>query len=180
MKPALLVYASVDGHTRSIAERITQRMVAAGCPTEPRVAAALDDIDPDDYSGVIAGSPVRYGKHDREVVAFIETHAAEIEALPNAFFSVNLVARTPEKRTPQGNSHVRKFLATLHFKPAHVEVIAGRLDYPSYGRLDRFAIRMIMKMTGGPAEGTEVIEYTDWDQVDRFADTMAERIVGSA
>jgi len=31
-------------------------------------------------------------------------------------------------------------------------------------------------MTGGPTGGTEVIEYTDWDQVDRFADSMAERV----
>lgn len=180
MKPALLVYASADGHTRRIAERIAQRMTAAGCPVEQIGADALSGVDLEEYSGVIAGAPVRYGKHDRRIVAFIENNAAEIEARPNAFFSVNLVARTPEKRTPQGNSHVRKFLQSLRYKPEHVEVIAGRLDYPSYGWLDRFAIRMIMKMTGGPTRGNEVIEYTDWDQVDRFADVMAERVRSAA
>jgi len=176
MKPVLLAYATVDGLSRRIAERIERRIIAAGFTVQCVEADSLDTVTPGDFCGIIAGSPVRYGKHDPRIAAFLERHAASIEARPNAFFSVNLVARTPEKRTPQGNSHVRKFLASLRFKPEHVEVIAGRLDYPSYGWLDRLAIRMIMKMTGGPTGGTEVIEYTDWDQVDRFADCMTERM----
>lgn len=176
MKPVLLAYASVDGQTRRIAKRISRRIEAAGHPVCQVEADGLADIDPADFDAVIVGSPVRYGKHDRRIARFLEAHAAAIEARPNALFSVNLVARTPAKRTPQTNSHVRKFLESLRFRPAHVEVFAGRLDYPSYGVLDRFLIRMIMKMTGGPAGGDEVIEYTDWDQVDRFGDTIAARL----
>ena len=179
MKPVLLAYASADGHTRRIAERIAARIEAAGFEVRRVEADGLGGIDPTDFDAVIAGSPVRYGKHDRRIVRFLETRAAEIEARTNALFSVNLVARTPEKRTPEGNSHVRKFLESLRFHPAHVEVIAGRLDYPSYGWLDRFAIRMIMKMTGGPTGGDEVIEYTDWDQVDRIGDAMAARLTAA-
>ena len=40
--------------------------------------------------------------------------------------------------------------------------------------------RLIMKMTGGPTKGTEVIDYTDWDQVDRFGDLMAARCAAPA
>jgi menaquinone-dependent protoporphyrinogen oxidase len=34
-------------------------------------------------------------------------------------------------------------------------------------------IRLIMTMTGGPTDPATVIEYTDWGQVDAFADDLA-------
>jgi len=179
MRTTLLIYSSTDGHTRAIAERIATRFEQAAQPLELVPADALEQHPPDGHAGIIAGAPVRYGKHDPRVIDYLEQHAETLTSMPNAFFSVNLVARTPEKRNPETNSHVRKFLEKLRFRPAHVEVIAGRLDYPAYRWLDRQMIRLIMKMTGGPTSGTEVIDYTDWDQVDRFGDMMAARCAGS-
>jgi menaquinone-dependent protoporphyrinogen oxidase len=34
-------------------------------------------------------------------------------------------------------------------------------------------IQMIMKMTDGCSDGTSVIEYTDWAEVERFAKTVS-------
>ncbi|MDT8437741.1 MAG: menaquinone-dependent protoporphyrinogen IX dehydrogenase [Wenzhouxiangellaceae bacterium] len=181
MSRTLLLFSSTDGHTRKIVARIAERFEHHGQALEVMPIDRVDDIDLAQFDAAIVGAPVRYGKHDRRIVAFLEHNATRLETMPNAFFSVNLIARTPAKRTAEGNSHVRKFLEQLKFKPAQVEVFAGRLDYPSYGWLDRFAIRMIMKMTGGPSEGTEVIDFTDWDQVADFGDRMAEHFatVGS-
>jgi len=170
---ALLLYSSTDGQTRRIAERIKKRFDALEQPLQVLSVEDLDGESPANFHGAIVGAPVRYGKHDPRIIQFLERNADTLSAMPNAFFSVNLIARTPAKRSADGNSHVRKFLDKLKFKPWHVEVFAGKLDYPSYAWLDRFAIRMIMKMTGGPTGGTEVIDYTDWDQVDRFATNMA-------
>ena len=99
---------------------------------------------------------------------FIARHQALLESRPNAFFSVNIVARKPEKNRPDTNPYLIKFLRQITWKPKLLAVFAGRLDYPSYGVFDRFMIRLIMRMTHGPTDPKAVIEFTDWQQVEAF------------
>lgn len=176
MPNTLIVYATTDGQTRKISERIQQTLRAKGAETTLVDVGKASGIDPAGFDGVIAGASVRYGKHDPAMARFLDANRDAISAVPNAFFSVNLIARKPDKRDLAGNKYLRRFLERLSFEPMHVEIIAGKLDYPSYRFLDRIMIQMIMKITGGPTDGTSVIEYTDWDQVDRFAGRMAEAI----
>lgn len=173
MPHTLIVYASVDGQTRRIAERIETTLQAHGVATTLVAIGKADHVDAADFDCVIAGAPVRYGKHDPGMARFLENNRHAIEQIPNAFFSVNLIARKPEKRNLEGNKYLRKFLDRLSFRPMHVEIIAGKLDYPSYRFIDRIMIQMIMKITDGPTDRNAVVEYTDWDQVDRFAEQMA-------
>ena len=176
MPNILIVYASTDGQTRKISERIRENLREKG---HQAMLVDIEDaagVDPADFDGVIAGASVRYGKHDPKMARYLDEHRDALGRIPNAFFSVNLIARKPEKRDLAGNKYLRKFLDRLSFTPMHVEIVAGKLDYPSYRYLDRVMIQLIMKMTGGPTDGTAVIEYTDWDQVDRFAERMAEAI----
>jgi menaquinone-dependent protoporphyrinogen oxidase len=179
MPNALIVYATTDGQTRKISERIQQTLRDNGLEATLVDVEKAAGLDPAGFDGVIAGASVRYGKHDPEMAGFLEGNRDAIDRVPNAFFSVNLIARKPEKRNLEGNKYLRKFLERLSFSPMHVEIIAGKLDYPSYRFIDRVMIQMIMKITGGPTDGKSVIEYTDWDQVDRFAARMAEAIVSS-
>lgn len=179
MPNTLIVYATTDGQTRKISERIQQTLRDNDLETTLVDVDKAAQLDPARFDGVIAGASVRYGKHDPKMARFLDGNRDAIGRVPNAFFSVNLIARKPEKRDLAGNKYLRRFLDRLAFSPMHVEIIAGKLDYPSYRFIDRIMIRMIMKITDGPTDGTEVIEYTDWDQVDRFAGRMAEAIVAS-
>ncbi|HKL51695.1 MAG TPA: menaquinone-dependent protoporphyrinogen IX dehydrogenase [Wenzhouxiangellaceae bacterium] len=176
MPNTLIVYATTDGQTRKISERIQQTLRANGLETTLVDVAKASALDPAGFDGVIAGASVRYGKHDPAMARFLDDNRDAIARLPNAFFSVNLIARKPEKRNLDGNKYLRKFLERLSFQPMHVEIIAGKLDYPSYRFIDRIMIQMIMKITDGPTDGKSVIEYTDWDQVDGFARRMAKAI----
>lgn len=176
MPNSLIVYATTDGQTRKIAARIQQIMRANGVEATLVDVHEASDVDPAGFDGLLAGASVRYGRHDSAMARFLDDNRDAIARIPNAFFSVNLIARKPGKRDLAGNKYLRKFLERLSFKPMHVEIIAGKLDYPSYRYLDRVMIQMIMKMTGGPTDGKSVIEYTDWDQVDEFAGRMAEAI----
>ena len=102
--------------------------------------------------------------------------------MPNAYFSVNIVARKPGKDRPETNPYVRTFLRRARWRPRRVEVFAGRLDYPRYGVVDRFIIRLIMRMTGGPTRADTVVEYTDWQRVEAFGRALCADLglVGSA
>ncbi|STV66314.1 protoporphyrinogen oxidase [Klebsiella pneumoniae subsp. pneumoniae] len=66
---------------------------------------------------MVIGASIRYGTFIRRWTAFVKKHLAALQALPGAFFSVNLVARKPEKRTPQTNSYTRKFLLNSPWQP---------------------------------------------------------------
>ena len=58
----------------------------------------------------------------------------------NAFFSVNVVARKPEKSDPETNPYLQKFLRQIAWRPGRPAVFAGKLDYPRYRAFDRFMI----------------------------------------
>jgi menaquinone-dependent protoporphyrinogen oxidase len=176
--PVLILYSTTDGHTRKICERLLSVVEAAGQRATVKPVAEGTAADLAGCSAVVIGASVRYGKHRPEVRAFIERHQAAIEALPNAFFSVNVVARKPEKNQPETNPYLQKFLRTITWKPRLLAVFGGLLDYPSCGVVDRTMIRLIMWMTQGPTDPEAVIEYTDWKQVEAFGATIARMPAG--
>jgi menaquinone-dependent protoporphyrinogen oxidase len=105
---------------------------------------------------------------------FIKRNQALLESRPNAFFSVNVVARKPEKNRPETNPYLQKFLKKISWKPRELAVFAGKIDYPRYAFLDRLMIRFIMWMTHGPTDPTAVVEFTDWEQVEAFGRRVSE------
>lgn len=174
MPDILIVYASRDGHTRSIAQRMQRRLDAHDLQVRLVDVASAVDLDPSAFQVVAVGGSVVYGKHDPRLGRFLVDNADRMADCRRVFFSVNLIARKPEKQTVEGNVYVRKFLDTLPLELDHVEILAGKLDYPSYGFLDRIMIQLTMKFTDGPTDRNTVIDYTDYDQVDRFADRLHE------
>ena len=173
MAKILLLYSTVDGHTLEICRRI-QRVVSDRGHDVALVeltAASAPDIEP--FDRVVIGASIRYGKHRPEVATFIERNRAALEDRSGAFFSVNAVARKPEKRTPETNPYVRKFLGKISWRPPLIGIFAGKIDYPRYGFVDKTMIRFIMWMTKGPTDPTGTFEFTDWDAVDDFARQVA-------
>jgi menaquinone-dependent protoporphyrinogen oxidase len=168
----LIVYASRDGHTRAIVQRMQQRLDSRGAEVRLVDVNSAANLDPSAFPVVAVGGSVVYGKHDPRLAAFLTDNAERMDECQTAFFSVNLIARKPEKRTIEGNVYVRKLLDALPITPDHVEIIAGKLDYPSYGFFDRIMIQLTMKFTDGPTDRRTVIDYTDYDQVDAFADRL--------
>lgn len=121
------------------------------------------------FDRIVMGASIRYGKHRPQVVEFIKKHQPLLERKANALFSVNVVARKPEKNQPHTNPYMVKLLQQFAWKPNLVAVFGGRLNYPALGFVDRQMIRLIMAITKGPTDPTQVFEFTDWAQVTAFA-----------
>ena len=168
MSRILIAYSSTDGHTRTICARLRQVAQRQGHFTTVLPLAQSETLDLEAFDTIVIGASIRYGKHQPEVAKFIQRHQALLERKGNAFFTVNIVARKPEKSRPETNPYLIKFLRQISWKPKLLEVFAGRLDYPSYRFVDRFTIRLIMRMTNGPPDPKAVIDFTDWAQVDAF------------
>ncbi len=174
MSHILLIYSTTDGHTPRICERMRQLMVQQGQTATVVPLTQADALDLSGFDKIVIGASIRYGKHQPQVAQFIDRHQTLLESKANAFFTVNIVARKPEKNQPDSNPYLIKFLRQISWKPKLLGVFAGKLDYPSYRFFDRLMIRFIMLLTDGPTDPKSVIEFTDWRQVEAFARKVCE------
>lgn len=174
MAKILIIYFTTDGHTREICHRLQkviefQNNQVALVPLDNIAEVSLKSFDK-----IILGASIRYGKHNPKVYAFIKKNSEILESKPNAFFSVNLVSRKPEKNQPETNPYLQRFLKKLPWQPSLLAVFAGKLDYQKYSFIDRMMIRMIMWMTKGPSDPKTNVVFTNWDEVDNFGRRVSD------
>ncbi len=172
MASVLIVYYSRGGHTAKIASTMAEHIVQQGHQCDVVSVAEAKTINWDKYDSVALGACVLYGSYDKSVFAFANQYKQQLDAKPNSFFSVNVVARNPEKRVPENNRYLQKFIELSSWEPKDVKVIAGKVDYPSWRWYDRWMIQFIMKKTGGPTDPKAVIDYTDWKDVNHYAEHL--------
>ena len=174
-KSILILYASVDGQTKKISSYISDQLKQKGVEVDMLEVTTFNS-EPNTYDALILGSSIRYGVHHPVMIDYINSNRGWLDTHKTAFFSVNLVARKPEKNKADTNPYVIKFFKGLSWKPNLVEVFAGKLDYKKYPFFDRIMIQFIMWMTKGPTDKNTKIEYTDWVRVEQFTDKMLELI----
>ena len=119
-----IVYATVDGQTLKICNAIKNELVEKDNAVE---LFSIEDFKGKltDFDTFIIGSSIRYGKHNPKIIEFINQNKALLEKVENAFFSVNLVARKPEKASPETNPYFIKFLKTINWIPKTSAVFCG-------------------------------------------------------
>jgi menaquinone-dependent protoporphyrinogen oxidase len=174
MSSILIIYATTDGHTRKISQRLQQ--VIEQQNQQVKIVSINDEADVDLtlFDKIVIGASIRYGKHSPHIYQFIKKNQLILESKPNAFFSVNVVARKPEKCQPDTNPYLKKFLKQIAWKPKQLAVFAGKIDYPKYSFWDRSIIRLIMWITKGPTDPKTVKEFTNWQQVEAFGRVICE------
>ena len=173
MARVLIVYSTVDGHTREICKRLLGIIEQQAHQVTLVSVADVQDADLASCDKIVVGASIRYGRHRPDVVEFIGRNAQALNRKASAFFSVSVVARKPEKNQPHSNPYARRFLRKIAWRPREVGVFAGKIDYPRYSPMDRLVIRFIMWLTGGPTDPKTVVEFTDWQQVEAFGRVIA-------
>jgi len=172
-KKTALLYSTIDGQTLKISNQIIAVFKKNNLPIE---LFSIDDFNEDitNFDKIIIGSSIRYGIHHEKIIEFINTNKPYLDTIKTAFFSVNLVARKPEKNKPDTNPYVVKFFKKIDWKPTIIEVFAGMLDYKKYNTFDRIMIQFIMWITKGPTDKNTKVEYTNWQQVDDFGEQLCK------
>ena len=168
MSGSLILYSSTDGHTKTICERIknfskNKEMIKIISLQEEA------NLDLSTFDKIIIGASIRYGRHSKELYKFIRLNKEILNKKDNVFFSVNVVARKPEKNKPDTNPYIKKFLKISKWEPKKIGVFAGKVDYPKYDFFDKYIIKFIMFITKGPTDTSQSYEFTDWAKVDAFA-----------
>ncbi|AMC34313.1 flavodoxin domain-containing protein [Janthinobacterium sp. B9-8] len=170
MKPILIFYASRDGQAERIAQTLAVhlntwpvQLCDLKTPSAPTIPSAA----------IIVVASVRYGRHLPEAVQFFKQKTKQLAQTPLAIASVSLSAR---KGDGSPNGYLKKLIYQHQLSPFAALSIAGKLNYPHYGWLDKQIIRLIMRMTGGPSDGISCIEYTDWPQLTAFAQKITAHL----
>ena len=170
-----IIYSSIDGQTLKICKKLITTF------NEKQLKAELYSIDEfntdiSEFHTLIIGASIRYGKHNKKIIEFINNNKHGFAKIKTAFFSVNLVARKENKNVANTNPYLIKFLEKIDWNPDFLDVFAGKLDYNSYSFMDKIMIKLIMKLTDGPTKSDVPIEFTDWNRVADFGLRISKNI----
>ena len=117
----LIIYSTTDGHTKIICERI-KNFLNHGNLVELLSLEDAKKVDLSNFKKIVIGASIRYGKHSKELYKFINLNKNILDQKKSAFFSVNVVARKPEKNTAETNPYIYKFLKISKWKPNKISV----------------------------------------------------------
>jgi menaquinone-dependent protoporphyrinogen oxidase len=174
----LIAYATTDGMTARIAERIAEAVRGTGHAADVvDTAAPQRGIDPGKYDGVLVGASMHVQGYQRAATRFVRRHLDALRSRPSAFFSVclSILSKDPKERA-ESRRIADQFPARLGWKPDVVEIIPGALMFSRYGFFRRTAMKIIAKKEMGSVDASRDTVYTNWAAVDRFAKAFVARV----
>ena len=171
MKKILVVYATTDGQTAKVAREIGVALRDAGADAHVMIASRMLD-GPEGYAGVIVAGSVHGGGYQRSLRRWITRHADALATRPGAFVSVCLAVLNPAA-APAVTAVMSRFLEKCGWHPSLVKPVAGALLYTRYGWLKRWMMKRIVAKNGGDTDTSRDYEYTDWEDIRRFAANFA-------
>jgi menaquinone-dependent protoporphyrinogen oxidase len=172
-------FATTEGQTRHIAERLAAllRQHGFGSCAIDLAGPEAAQIDWTRTLGAVVGASLHGGKHQKVADRFVRKHAAALNQVPSAFFSVSLSAASKNMNEVDAAERLaRAFPAARDWRPAFVASVAGRLAYREYGFLIRLVMKRIARKEGAPTDTSRDYELTNWDEVKTLAGEMAHRI----
>jgi menaquinone-dependent protoporphyrinogen oxidase len=174
-----ICFATREGHTRKIVDRLAGDLRARGVETDMFDVSAPDAMDWSTYSTACIAASVHVGHHEPEMIAFVRRHRAVLERLSASFISVTLSEAGAEnpKRTEAQRAQaavdvqqmIDVFVKDTGWRPDRVLPVAGALAYSKYNFLVRFVMKRIARKAGAPTDTSRDYEFTDWPALDRFA-----------
>ena len=178
MKHILLLYATMEGQTEKIANKINANLGTEGCMvTMVNVSKPeqIKAIDPSDFDLLVFGASVHIGKIEKPMIAFINHHVDSIKTKPRSLFVVLMAAASSDPTSrAKSLADISQYLdKTLQVSFANKEMIAGAIKYTQYNWFIKWVMKQITKKEGGSTDTSRDHEYTDWDQVVQYAKRLA-------
>ena len=174
MKNILIVYDTIEGQTKKIADAIADKLKCEGHWVKISKADNMVVVLKS-YDAIIVGGPVHMQRYPKNLENWISLNAYELRRKKTSFFSVCL-GILQNKDTKVQNAEikiVKNFLKKHAWNPDMVEIFAGSLAYTKYGWLKKRIMRFIAKQAGGSTDISKDYEYTDWNQVRQFAENFS-------
>ena len=180
-------FATREGHTRKVAEHIAANLRSHGLDVDLNdVRAPQSCLEWSQYQSAWVAASVHAGQHEREMIRFVRQHRTQLERLNAVLVSVSLsqagaeaVTGTAARREASA-ADVRRMIDIFGRKtewhPASILPVAGALAYSRYNLLVRFVMKRIARSQGAPTDTSRDYEFTNWETLDRFVDSLTRRV----
>jgi len=175
MASILVVYGTRTGQTATVARRIDEVISERGHDVVTRHVSNPPADPVDSFDAVVVGASVNYNRHQRPVVEFVEDHREALSSRPTAFFQLSFAAAVPSGRAG-AREWADDLFDTTGWHPDRVGNFAGAVNYTQYSRPIRWFFALAAAVTTGDTDTSRDYEYTDWDEVERFAREFADLV----
>lgn len=175
MARLLLAYATTDGHTARVAERLADVVRGAGHEATVVDVGAAEAPPVAGHDLVAFGGSVHLGALQPGLLRFARGAAADLGDTPTALFVVCLAAAdASDAARRECDGYAEQFVDATGVHPDHVRHVAGALAYTRYNMVKRFALRQIARLKGLPTDTSRDHEHTDWEDVERFGHALVD------
>ncbi len=164
-----IIYATVEGQTRKIANQIAASARAAAHQAQLFDATDMSGCDLSQADAVIACAPVHAGRYPGAIVHWLTKNADRLDALPGGFVGVSMAAGSHfEAEHEEVKQIAQKLFDQTGWHPMFVHQAAGALRFSQYDFLKRMLMRYIAKREDATIDLTQDHEFTDWAALDAF------------
>jgi menaquinone-dependent protoporphyrinogen oxidase len=172
----LVAYASKYGATRGVAERLADRLRAAGLEAQAQPVTAVSDLS--GYSALVIGGAAYLGHWLKEATEFVRRNEAVLATAPVWLFSSGPLGTEPTDapgREARGATEPKEFVELKEtIKPIGSRVFFGALDPGRLGFRDR-ALRTLPAGRALLPEG----DFRDWPDIDAWAARIADELTAA-
>ncbi|MEP9391399.1 flavodoxin domain-containing protein [Gordonia sp. VNQ95] len=159
----LVAYASADGSTAEVAERLGEHLSESAMSVS--VASVADRPDTSSFDVVVAGSAIHNGDFLPEFAAFVDENEQDLRQRPVWLFSLGM---GPTLRGPIGAIFRTKVPPAIAALRDRIDAVEYHPFAGSFGRPPERRFRMVMW-----AMGARPGDHRDWDDVEKWAATIA-------
>ena len=177
MSSFLVLYGTGEGQTAKVTDRIVEVLSDRGHEATAVNAAEAQNTDLADYDAVLVGASIHVGKHQPAVVEFVEDNRDALAEKPTAFYQLSLSSATEEDRA-EAAGYVESFVEATGWTPDRIGLFGGALRYSEYGFLKRLMMKQIAKRKLPDEDVSGDVEFTDWAEVEAFANDVAAFVEG--
>ncbi len=170
----LIIFASVEGHTRKIAHFVEESVRQTGQPVRLFDAGGDDPhVDFDEIERVILAASVHRLRHPSSFEKFVKSHHRELSDLPTLLLSVSLCAGFPEG-VSEARSYVDDLTTRTGFVPTRDLLVGGALQFGKYREDEAWIVRFIARGLNPGGDVGEDRELTNWDAIEEAVSCFVE------
>jgi len=175
MPSVLVTYSSGAGQTARVAHRIGDALAERGFDVTTRHVWDTATLAVEDFDAVVVGASVRNRHHQPEVLTFVERHRDVLADRPTGFFQLSFASAVESEWARAGaREWVDQLVEETGWQPDAVGLFGGAVTYSEYGPVTRRIFQALSAVTTGGTDTGRTYEYTDWDDVDAFAEEFAD------
>ena len=159
----LVIYASKNGATAEIAEKIEQVLQAAGLRTD--LLSVDNIIDLTRYNAVILGSAVYIGHWRKKAAAFLKVNEKILSKQPLWLFSSGPTGQGDPVELSEGWSFPKALQPIAdRIRPRDIVLFHGNVNIKNLGFIGKWMMKKVEAPIG---------DFRDWETITSWASTIA-------